>query len=107
MIVRNPTATEVERAIEVAGIAFPNVTHEQWGNSFNMIAEVFGRRFILVVEDEGQIVSTLVCQPEPVYINGGLVSHASTGAVATIPEARNKGCAGAMMAECVRVLRDE
>lgn len=107
MIVRNPTATEVERAVEVAGIAFSDVTHEQLYTSFNMIAEVFGRRFILVVEDEGQIVSTLVCQPTPVYINGGLVPHASTGAVATIPEARNKGCAGAMMTECVRILRDE
>lgn len=107
MIVRNPTAAEVERAIEVAAIAFPNLSHEDWTNSFTMVAEVFGTRYLLVVEDEGQIVSTLICQPMPVYINGGLVSHASTGAVATIPEARCKGCAGAMMAECVRLLRAE
>lgn len=107
MIVRNPTASEVERAIEVASIAFPNLTHEQWTKSFTMVAEVFGTRFLLVVEDEGQIVSTLICQPMPVYINGGLVTHASTGAVATIPEARCKGCAGAMMAECVRLLRKQ
>lgn len=107
MIVRNPTATEVERAIEVASIAFPNLTHEQWTKSFTMVAEVFGTRFILVVEDGGVIVSTLICQPMPVYMNGGPVSHASTGAVATIPEARNKGCAGAMMAETVRLLRAE
>lgn len=107
MIVRNPTATEVERAIEVASIAFPNLTPEQWTASFSMVAEVFGTRFILVVEDEGKIVSTLLCQPMPVYISGVPVPHASAGAVATIPEARNKGCAGAMMAECVRVLRAE
>jgi predicted acetyltransferase len=107
MIVRNPTAGEVERAIEVAAIAFPNLTHGQWTESFGMIAEVFGTRFILVVEDEGVIVSTLVCQPMPVYINGGAVSHASTGAVATIPESRCKGCAGAMLAQCVRLLREE
>ncbi len=107
MIVRNPTAGEVERAIEVASIAFPNLTREQWVESFSMIAEVFGTRYILVVEDEGAIVSTLVCQPQPVYIYGAPVSHASTGAVATIPDARCKGCAGAMMAQCVRVLRDE
>lgn len=105
MIVRNPTATEVERAIEVASIAFPNLTHEQWTKSFSMVAEVFGTKYILVVEDDGVIVSTLLCQPMPVYINGGLVSHASAGAVATIPEARCKGCAGAMMAETVRLLR--
>ena len=107
MIVRNPTEGEVERAIEVASIAFPNVTREQWVESFSMIAEVFGRRFILVVEDEGVIVSTLVCQPRPVYILGSPVPHASTGAVATVPEARCRGCAGAMMAECVRLLRAE
>jgi predicted acetyltransferase len=107
MIVRNPTAGEVERAIEVASIAFPNLTKDQWTSSFTMVAEVFGTRYLLVVEDEGQIVSTLICQPMPVYINGGLVSHASTGAVATIPEARCKGCAGAMMTECVRLLRSE
>jgi len=107
MIVRNPTDGEVERAIEVASIAFPNLTREQWVDSFTMIASVFGTRFILVVEDDGAIVSTLVCQPRPVYIFGKPVSHASTGAVATVPEARNKGCAGAMMAECVRVLREE
>lgn len=107
MIVRNPTAGEVERAIEVASLAFPNLTHEQWTESFTMVAEVFGTRFILVVEDGGLIVSTLINQPMPVYINGGLVPHASTGAVATIPEARCKGCAGAMMAECVKLLRAE
>lgn len=107
MIVRNPTATEVQRATEVASIAFPNLTLEQWTYSFNMVAEVFGTKFILVVEDEGLIVSTLLCQPMPVYMNGAIVPHASTGAVATIPEARNKGCAGVMMAECVRLLRRE
>lgn len=107
MIVRNPTAAEVERAIDVAAIAFPNLTHEHWTDSFTMVTEVFGTRFLLIVEDEGQIVSTLICQPMPVYVNGGLVSHASTGAVATIPEARNRGCAGVMMAECVRLLRKE
>ena len=107
MIVRNPTATEIERTIEVASIAFPNLTHEQWTNSFRMVAEVFGTRYILIVEDGGVIVSTLLCQPMPVYINGDLVSHASTGGVATIPEARNKGYAGAMMAETVRMLRAE
>ena len=107
MIVRNPTKLEVERATEVASIAFPNLTLEHWTGSFNMVAEVFGTRFILVVEDEGKIVSTLLCQPMPVYINGSPVPHASTGAVATIPESRCKGCAGAMMAESVRLLASE
>lgn len=107
MIVRNPSKLEVERATEVASIAFPNLTLEHWTKSFDMVAEVFGTRFILITEDEGQIVSTLLCQPMPVYINGSPIPHASTGAVATIPEARCKGCAGAMMAESVRLLRSE
>lgn len=107
MIVRNPTASEVERAIEVASTAFPDVSREQWIRSFAMVTEVFGTKSILVVEDDGSIVSTLICQPMPVYINGGLVPHASTGAVATVPEARCRGCAGAMMAECVRLLRGQ
>lgn len=107
MIIRNPTGGEVERAIEVAAIAFPDVSREQLAKSFSMVAEVFGLRYLLIVEEEGQIVSTLICQPMPVYINGAPVPHSSTGAVATIPEARRKGCAGAMMEECVRLLRQE
>lgn len=107
MIVRNPTAGEVERAIDVAAIAFPNLSHEQWTKSFTMVTEVFGTRSLLVVEDGGRIVSTLISQPMPVHINGALVTHASVGGVATIPEARCRGCAGAMMAECVRMLRKQ
>lgn len=107
MIVRNPSKPEVQRAAEVAALAFPNLSLEHWMNSFNMVAEVFGTRYILVVEDGGQLVSTLLCQPMPVYINGSPVPHASAGAVATIPDARCKGCAGAMMAETVRLLRSE
>lgn len=105
MIVRNPTALEIEKASEVAAKAFPNLALEHWLKSFNMVAEVFGREYILVVEDGGELVSSLICQPTPVLINGSPVTHATTGAVGTIPEARCKGCAGIMMAETVRLLR--
>ncbi len=107
MIARNPKKAELQRAIEVAAVAFPDTPLEQWASFFEMVAEVFGLRYILVVEDEGLIVSTLVCRPAPVYINGSPVSHAATGAVATVPEARCKGYASEMMRESVRLLRSD
>lgn len=107
MIVRHPTNTELERAAEVAAIAFPNLPAEHWQNEFPKLAKAFGLNFILVVELDGQIVSSMVCCPQPVYIGGEPVPHSSAGAVGTIPEARCKGCAGAMMTKCVEVLREE
>ncbi|MGI6295347.1 MAG: GNAT family N-acetyltransferase [Armatimonadota bacterium] len=107
MIARNPKKTELQRAIEVAAVAFPDTPLEEWASFFEMVAEVFGLRYILVVEDEGLIVSTLVCRPAPVYINGSPVSHAAVGAVATVPEARCKGFASEMMRESVRLLRSD
>lgn len=108
MIVRNPSGkAELQRAIEVAAVAFPDTPIEQWAESFENVAELFGLRYVMIVEDEGLIVSTLICQPRPVYINGSPVSHASTGAVATLPEARKKGFAGEMLAQTVRMLRSE
>lgn len=107
MIVRNPKKAELQRAVEVAAVAFPDTPMEEWASFFETVAEVFGLRYILVVEDEGLITSTLVCRPAPVYINGSPVSHAATGAVATIPESRCKGLASEMMKESVRLLRSE
>lgn len=107
MIVRNPTPGEVERAAEVSLLAFQNLTLEQWLKYYRKIVEEFSERYILVVEEDGQIVSSLFCTPGPVYIGGKPVSHSAVGAVGTIPEYRKHGCAGAMMEECVRMLREE
>lgn len=107
MIVRNPTPVEVERAAEVSHLAFQNLPLEFWQKSYHKIVEEFGERYILVVEEDGQIVSSLLCTPGPVYIGGKPVSHSAVGAVGTIPDFRKHGCAGLMMEECVRMLREE
>lgn len=107
MIVRNPTPGEVAAAADVAYAAFQNQTPERWRKSFQDVAEMFGERFILVGELNGKIVSSLVCCPSPIVIDGAEVTHASVGSVGTLPEYRKKGCAGALMSECVKLLRNE
>ncbi len=107
MILRNPTQLEVERAGDVAWIAFGNNTQEHWRESFTKTVEMFGPRFIVVVEMDGGIVSALLCHPAPVYFGEQSVSHSSVGAVATLPEYRKRGCAAAMMTRCVEILSSE
>ena len=107
IVVRSPSDTEIEKAAEVASRAFTNLPLEYWRLSFRRVAEMFGRRFILVGESDGEIVSSLFCQPAPVHIGGAKVPHAAVGAVGTLPEYRRRGCAGALMAGCVRTLGDE
>ncbi len=107
MIARNPTPGEVERAAEVAAAAFPNLPLEHWQESFHTAAEMFGERFILVVEMGGRLVSSMLCGPAPIVVGGAEVTHAAVGAVGTLPECRNQGCAGVMMTQCVKLLRDE
>lgn len=92
-IARNPSPGEVERAAEVASLAFPNLSLEHWQESFGTVAAMFCERFILVAELDGVIVSTLLCCPAPVVVRGSEVTHSSVGAVATLPECRRQGCA--------------
>jgi hypothetical protein len=42
------------------------------------------------VELDGEIVSSLLCCPAPVYVGQGTVSHSSVGAVGTLAEHRKK-----------------
>lgn len=107
MIVRNPTPGEVEKAAEIAAVAFPNLPIEHWRKSFDTIARKFGERYILVVEADGQLVSSMLCTPGPIHVGDGTVSHSAVGGVGTLPQYRNQGCAGLMMVESVRLLRSE
>ena len=107
MIVRNPTPGEVERVAEIAAVAFPHLTLEHWRRSFGAIANMFGERYILIIEADGRLVSSMLCTPGPIYVGDSTVSHSAVGAVGTLPEYRNRGCAGLMMAESVRLLRSE
>lgn len=105
MIVRHPTNGEVDRAGEIAHIAFQHSGLEYWQAKFRRHADRFGVEYVLVVETEGQLVSSLICTPGPISCGGDIVTHSAVGAVGTIPEFRNRGCAGFMMAETVRYLR--
>ena len=107
MIVRNPTALEVEEAAVIASKAFTWESLDHWQNSFGKTAELFGERFILVVELDGKLVSSLICTPGPIFRGGKIVSHSAAGAVGTLPEYRRMGCAGAMMTECAKLLHSE
>ena len=107
MIVRNPTALEVEAAAVIASKAFTKQSLEHWQDSFHTTAELFGERFILVVELDGELVSSLICTPGSIMRDGKIVSHSAAGAVGTLPEYRRMGCAGAMMTECAKLLHSE
>lgn len=107
LTVKNPTDIELERAAEVAAIAFPNLSLEHWQESFHTVDEMFGRQFILVVETDGKIVSSMLCTPGPIYVQNQLISHSAAGGVGTLPEYRKIGCASVMMTECARILRRE
>lgn len=105
MIVRHPTEGELERAAEIGYIAFSGSNRDEWVKDFSARARMFGLEYILVVELDGKLVSSLMCTPGPIWCGGDIVTHSAVGGVGTIPEARKNGCAGAMMAETVRFLR--
>lgn len=105
--VKTPNDIELEAAAEVAAAAFPNLSLEHWQESFNTVDKLFGRQFIFVTEYEGKIVSSMLCTPSPIYVEGRLIPHSAAGGVGTLPEYRNIGAAGAMLAECCRTLRRE
>ncbi|MCE5322073.1 GNAT family N-acetyltransferase [bacterium] len=106
LIVRNPTPAEVEKAADIAYVVFGQ-DQDKWQSSFHTIAEMFGERFILVCEVDGELVSTLICTPGPVYVGDAEVSHSAVGAVCTLSQHRRHGCAQALLTQCVKLLREE
>lgn len=106
MIVRHPTTTELEEAGRVGQVAFGHGELEHWVDSYKRRADNFGLDSTFVVEMDGKIVSSLLCTPGPIWCGGDVVTHSAVGAVATLPEYRKHGCAGAMMTETVKWLRD-
>lgn len=106
VIVRNPTPAEVEKAADIAYIVFGQ-DRERWQRSFHTIAEIFGERFIVVCEVDGELISTLICTPGPIYVDEALISHSAVGAVCTLAQHRRRGYAEAMLIDCVKLLREE
>ncbi|MEN6355991.1 MAG: GNAT family N-acetyltransferase [Armatimonadota bacterium] len=106
IIVRNPTPAEVEKAADIAYIVFGQ-ERDKWQSSFHTIAELFGERFILVCEVDGELVSTLICTPGTVYVGEAKISHSAVGAVCTLAQHRRHGYAQALLTHCVKLLRKE
>ena len=104
-IVRPPTAGEIHRAAEIGRIAFNAPSIDPWINSFTWVANHYGLDFLIVVEVDGRIVSSMICTPSQARFGDDILPLCAVGGVATLPEHRKSGLAGMMMEESVRVLR--
>jgi predicted acetyltransferase len=103
-VVRSVTSGEVDRAGEIGAIAFGGEL-EGWQKAFHEFVGYFGTDSLLVVEHEGQIVSSMLLVGEDMWLGGWRVPARAVAAVGTVPEARCIGCAGAMMQEATRRMK--
>jgi predicted acetyltransferase len=106
-VARSVRPSEIDRAVDIALIAF-EVTGEagdHWRARWHEHVERWGADTMLVVEHEGQLVSSMVLIPQPMWMGNVTVPSAAVAGVGTVPEARRVGAAAAMMEETVRRLR--
>jgi len=103
-MVRAPTRDELRRAAEIGKIAFEDHDLDSWVNSYEWLADNRGLEYVVVVEADGEIVSSLLCTPGEAMFRDDVVALSAVGGVATLPEHRKKGYAGMMMREAVRIL---
>jgi len=103
-VVRSVTPAEVDRAGEIGAIAFGGETGD-WQKAFHEFIGYFGTDSMLVVEHEGALVSTMLMVGEGMWLGEHKVPARAVAAVATVPEARCIGCAGAMMREATRRMK--
>ncbi len=103
-VVRSVRADEVDRAGEIGFLAFGGEL-DDWRKAFHEFIGHFGADSMLVVEHEGQLVSTMLLVGEGMWLGGATVPARAVAAVATIPEARRVGCAGEMMREATRRMK--
>lgn len=106
VIVRKPTPGEVEKAADVAYEAFA-MEREHWQRLFHTIARLFGEQFIVIGEVDGQIASTLICTPGPIYVGEAAISHSAVGAVSTLSDFRQRGLASEMLRYTLKLLSSE
>jgi predicted acetyltransferase len=104
LIVRTPTEGELERAAEVAAIAFEMPVSE-WNESYAVRLKLHGLDFAIVAELDGCIVSSMMLIPEGMNFGDTALKSGSVAGVATIPEARRVGAAAAMMEHAVQRLK--
>lgn len=104
VIVRAPTIGEIERAAYVAQVAFNTPDLEPWISSYRWLADNRRLDYLVVVEVDGQIVSSLACTPGSAYFGNDIVPLSAVGGVATLPDYRKSGYATMMMDRAVRML---
>lgn len=109
MLVRSPRSSdEVRAAADVAEAAFGRSADlDSWQEHYALLEQVFGRDVFLVVEEGGRFVSSLACLPAQVWLHGRRLGMGAVGGVATLPDARRQGFAGAMMCAIVERMQEQ
>ncbi len=103
MVIRSPKSTEeVLVAADVAAAAFANEAPEWWRERYALLEQRFGREAFLTVAVDGRVVSSCTCLPTTVWVGRRCLSLGAVGGVATLPECRRQGYAGALMTAVVR-----
>lgn len=98
---------EAVDAAEVALSAFgPNAVPMSWRECYERIVEEFGHEVFLVAEEDGRLVSSLLCLPSVVWMEDREVTLGAVGSVATRPEYQRRGYAGALMCAVVRRMQE-
>lgn len=103
-VARSVRPGEVERAGEVGQAAFGGEL-EEWRQSFQRNVDAHGHDAVIVVEHDGQIVSSMMVVPEGMRFGDATLPAVAVAGVGTIPEARRVGCAATMMEEVTRRMR--
>ncbi len=108
MEIRSPRSTgEVMAIADVAAAAFgANALSEPWRERYAFVEQVFGREVFLALEEGGRFVSSCTCLPACVWVGGRRVPMGAVGGVATLPECRKHGYAGAVMCAVVRRMHE-
>lgn len=102
--VRSARSSEIDRAAEIGAIAF-GANAEAWRPRYHEFVARYGPDSLLVAEREGSLVSSMMLIAEDMWLGSSIVPARAVCAVATAPEARRAGCAGAMMREAVHRMR--
>lgn len=99
MQIRHPKSTdEVLAQADVAEAAFgAHALPEPWRDRYAMLEQRFGRDAFLALEVDGRFVSSCTCLPASVWVGERRLTLGAVGGVATLPECRRHGYAGAVM----------
>jgi len=108
MTIRTPRSSdEVAAQADVACAAFgPAALNEPWRDRYRVVEQRFGRDAFLLVEEEGRFVSSCTCLPAQVWVGDRRLTLGAVGGVATPPEYRRRGYAGALMCAIVRRMQE-